>query len=63
MSNIWGNISGGILFENKSGTYSNLVVSNHKKAIIKVKIIAIIVSLLFNNAPNELDAFSLFFIS
>ena len=41
MSNIWGNISGGILFENKSGTFSNLVVSNHKNAIIRVKKIVV----------------------
>ena len=45
-----------MLFANKSGTFSNLVVSNHKNAIIKVNIIAIIVSFLLSNAPNPLGA-------
>ena len=62
-SRIWGNISGGMLLENKSGTFSNLVVSNYRKAIIAIITIAMIVSFLLNNAPRLLGAVLLFFIS
>jgi hypothetical protein len=51
------------LLENKSGTFSNLVVSNHRKAIIAIITIAMIVSFLLNNAPRLLGAVLSFFIS
>ena len=62
ISKICGNISGGMLFENKSGTFSNFVVSNHKNAMSVIIITAMIVSFLLNNAPRLLGAVLLFFI-
>ena len=48
-----------MLLENKSGTFSNSVVSNHKNPIKAIINIAMTVSFLFNSAPRLLGAFFL----